>query len=117
MCIKKVDDNAFLILRMTFGCTNGPFDWPDIITEPATDLCNDLLSYSEWDENTIFSPNVNKIKEPITLNNRVPFLPALTLDINVPCCSYGKSDDFVDDVITAGFLNDRWKKLVGAALF
>ena len=45
--ITKVDDNAFLMLIMTFGGANGPFDWPDIITEPETCLCDDLLSCFE----------------------------------------------------------------------
>ena len=59
MCITKVNDNAFLMLRITFSGTNGPFDWPDIINEPATDLfngLNDILSYSVWDEKILFSP-------------------------------------------------------------
>ena len=124
MCITQVDDYALLILRMAFGGANGPYNWPDIINEPVTDLinepvtdiCNDLLECLDWDESEIFSSHISKLEEPILLPDDVPFGLALPLDVEVPLVQHGKADDFIDDIITAGYYTERWRRLAGAAL-
>ena len=107
ICITKVDDYALLILRMAFGGTNRLCDWPNIINELVTDLCNDLLEYPYWDESEIFSPHISKLEEPILLSNDLPFGLALLLDVKIPLARHDKADDFIDDIITAGYYTER----------
>ena len=50
------------------------------------------------------------------LPNSAPFRKALPLHADVPVLPNGKMDDFVDDVVTVGYHNERWRRLAGASL-
>ena len=116
MSITTLDDYAILILRQTFGGAFGPFDFTDIVSEPATDLANDLLSCEDWKEDEIFSLHVELIPPPELLSKDMPFGKARTADVVVPVSKYGKADDFIDDIISVGYFSKRWKRLAGASL-
>ena len=115
MIITKVDDVDLMILWMTFGRANGPFDWPEIITEPVTDLGNDLLN-SNWDETKIHYPRVEKLSVQVLLPTSSTFGKALHLGAAVPFWRRVKADDFLENFSTAGCFNKNCKRLVGASL-
>ena len=77
---------------------------------------NDLLSCENWDETELHSPHVSSIPPPIAQDDSVPFGRARQADVVVPVEKHGKLDDFIDDIISVGYFNPRWKRLVGAAL-
>ena len=104
-----------MILQLAFGGANGPFDYLDIITEPVNDLANDLLN-SDWDETKFSSPRIDTLTEPIILPKALSFGATLSLDVEVPFLLRGNMDDFLDDVVTVGFMSEHWKRLAGASL-
>ena len=116
MCITIIDGIALLILRQTFGGAFGPYDFTDIISEPATDLGNDLITCKDWDEKEICSPHVKSIPPPKLLDSLIPFGQARPADVVVPINEFGKLDDFIDDVMSVGCMSERWERLGGAAL-
>ena len=88
-----------LLLRcLPFGGTYYPSLWC-VVSEFITDLANDILSCSNWDENKLFSPHVLKLKEHTLLPDSIPFSPALPADIVVPPDVWGKVDDFIDGLV------------------
>ena len=115
MSITSIDDFAVMILREPFGGAVCPFSFTDIVSEPATDLGNDLLA-SDWDNSKICSPHIEKLDPPALLDPSIPFGKALSVDAVVPPSSHGKMDDFIDDIITAGCADSNWKRLAGASL-
>ena len=109
MSITSIDDFAVMILREPFGGAVCPFSFRDIVSEPATDLGNDLLA-SDWDETKFYSPYVEKLDPPTLLDTSVPFGQALPADVVVPPSLHGKMDDFIDDIITAEYADSNWKR-------
>ena len=79
-----LDDYAVMILRETFGGAFCPYRFTDTISEPATDLGNDLLSCKDWNENEVFSPHVESLEPPLLFDHSVSFVPARTPDAVVP---------------------------------
>ena len=90
MSITCHDNFALMMLCLTFGGANGLHDWPDMITEPLTDLGNDLLNYPYWNENEMHSPLIDKIGETILLLDLAPFGESIPLDVDVPVLPNGK---------------------------
>ena len=80
------------------------------------DLYDDLLTCSDWDENELFSPHVHKLEPPSFLPDSAPLAPALPADVSMPTNGTGRADVFINDIITVGYANKRWKRLCGAAL-
>ena len=116
MSITTLDDYAILILRQTFGGAFGPFDFTDIASEPITHLGNDMLSRDDWDKEELCSPHIESITPPLVQDTSLHFGIAREADVVVPAEKYGKLDDFIDDIISVGCFNPRWKRLAGVAL-
>ena len=110
----KVDYLTLMIFRMTFGGSNGPFDWPGIITEPVTNLGNDLLN-SNWNGKNTFA-SCGKIIGKNLLPTSPAFGKALPLDVVVPFSPRGKIYDFLDGIATVRYFSKSWKKLSGVSL-
>ena len=54
MSIATLDNYTIIILCETFGGTFCPYRFTDVISEPITNLDNDLLSYIDWNKNNVF---------------------------------------------------------------
>ena len=105
-----------LNLRKAFGSAFGPYLFSHNISEPATNLCNDLTTHTEWEEENMCSPRLDKAPPPSLLLHSIPYSTALPESVDVPIQSYGKMDVCTDDIIPVGLYNTRWKLLVGAPL-
>ena len=116
MSITGLDDCAIIILREPFGRAICPFSFTDIVSEPVTNLGNDFSAYVEYDRKLLYSSHVHSLDPPITFNKSVSFRSALLADIVIPPSLYGRIDDFVDDIITIGYLDNNWQRLTGASL-
>ena len=75
-----MDECAFLILLVAFGCVNGLHDYPNITDEYATDLANDLLNFPDYNETEVYSPNIENLGDPILSPESENFGLALPLD-------------------------------------
>ena len=67
MSMTTLDFYAVVILREKFGGAFYPYRFTDTISEPATNLGNDLLSCKDWNENEVFSPHVESLEPPLLL--------------------------------------------------
>lgn len=115
MSITSIDDFAVMILREPFGGAVCPFSFTDIVSEPTTDLGNDLLN-SDWNDLVLYSPHIHTLDPPVLHDSTVPYGKALPANVVVPPSINGKMDDFIDDIITAGYADSNWKRLAGTAL-
>jgi hypothetical protein len=50
----------------------------------CTDLANYILHGKELDPAVLFSPHQYKLPPPIYLDDSIPFLPTVNLDIEIP---------------------------------
>ena len=107
---------SMLNLRKTFGGALGPYCFTDVVSEPATDLGNDLLSCPDLDGEESRSPRTDTFEPPSTLDDNVAFSPSLPVDVVVPPVKHGLIDDFVDEVVAWSYLDENWKLLDGSAL-
>ena len=114
--ITTLDDLAILNLRQTFGGSFGPYLFSQHVSEPATDLANDLITCPEWDEEQVKSPHLDLVPPPSILPPATAFAPALPPDVIVPLQDHGKLDVHIDDIITVGVCTPRWRRLAGSTL-
>ena len=82
-----------------------------VVSEIITDLGNNLLTYSKWNKTKLFSSHVSKLKAPTLLSANIPLVQALLTDIKVHPCEFGSINDFIDDIITIGYISNRWERL------
>ena len=60
-----------------------------IVSKFITDICNDLLTCSEWNETSLFLPHADKLTPPSFLSDKISVLPTLPADITIPVSSTG----------------------------
>ena len=96
---------ALLIHCLSFGDAYCPSLWC-VVSKIITDLGNDLLTYSEWDETKLFSLYISKLKAPTLFPDNIPLAQVLPADVEVPPCEFGSIDDFIDDIVTIGYKSD-----------
>ena len=103
-CITILCGVALFIRCLPFGGAHCPNLWC-LLSEAVTDLGNDLLSCSDWNESDMHSPLASKLKEPTILDDSIPLGLALPSDVVVPPDPWGRIDACVDDLITVGLLD------------
>jgi hypothetical protein len=89
---------AFIYIRLTFGGSPNPPTWC-CFSEMVTDLANEISMCSEWDPNTLRSPDQPTTPEPKRLSPSVPFAPAQPMAVTIPPVITGRVDGFIDDLI------------------
>ena len=70
-----------------------------LLADIVTDTINDLLKDARWDSEITFCPKIHQVPGPKSLGN-IPFPQARTLSVQMPEEDQGKSDVFLDDIIT-----------------
>ena len=98
-CTSTHNGLAYIQLRLSFEGKGCPPAWCSI-SEITTDLANDLLLCETWHPDDIRSPVQHLIPTEERLPLHTPFAAALSLALEPPAHPEGKSDCFVDDVIT-----------------
>ena len=86
-------------LRMPFGGSPCPSEFA-IVADIMADTINDLLTDTNWDHTKIYSDKFHTIPEPVPLSDDIPYAPAREMSIHIPLEKHGKSDVYVDDLIT-----------------
>ena len=61
-------------------------------------------------------PHSEKLLASVLLSTSAAFGKALPLDVAVPFSPRGKMDDFLDNIATAGYLDENRRRLVGESL-
>ena len=103
-----------LSMRLPFGGSSCPREFC-ILSDLLADLINDLLSCKEWDETKIRSNYVTKIPAPVEMDQAIPFARSRELIVSLPIEDHGKSDVFIDDLISVAVdLNNNLKRLSAA---
>ena len=101
-------------LRLPFGGSPCP-NFFCLITDIITDTINDLLQCKDWDHKTVKSDFVNFIPEMSSVDDSVPFAQSRDLSVDIPIETCGKSDVFIDDVISVCVdLDDNVERLTAA---
>ena len=62
------------------------------------------------------SPYMKLFDPPLLLDDNIPFGPALPANVEVSPVAYGYIDDFINDLVTCGYLDSNQICLAGAAL-
>ena len=92
--------NLILIsLRQPFGGAPCPSEFA-LLADLVTDTINDLLEDNEWDSQKTYSPAALKIPPANPLPMIIPFHNARQLSVDLQVGSSGRSDVYVDDIIT-----------------
>jgi len=86
-------------LRMPFGGSPCPSVFA-LLADVFTDTINDLLNDEKWDSEELFSEKVNQIPAPNKLNDEIPYAQARSMSVKLPDEDCGKSDVFLDDIIS-----------------
>ena len=108
-CVTIIDKMAYIPLRLPFGVAAGPSIY-STMSETIFDLTNDLLNDKKWKLNDLHSPIINKLHEPQSLDNSIPFGRAEKLSVHIPSRT-SFCDGYIDDFLSAGVdINDEVKK-------
>ena len=97
-CLLKIK-YLILSLRMPFGGSPCPSEF-SLLTDIVTDTINDLLNDKNWNNKKIYSKAVHDIPDPVRLSDDIPYAQARSLSVDLPVEENGKSDVFIDDIIT-----------------
>jgi len=89
---------AFVYFRMTFGGSPNPPTWCNF-SEMVADLANEISMCTDWEPETLHSPNQPTTPEPKRLEAAIPHAPAREMAVFVPPLEAGKVDVFIDDLI------------------
>ena len=65
-----------------------------------------LLTNPDWDPDDLHSPIQPIIPPPLLLDDEIPHTPALPLAVDIPISSLGKSDVYIDDMVTVALGTD-----------
>ena len=98
-CCSRYQQFALIPLRAVFGGSPCPSEW-SIISECAADLSNIILNHDGWNPSDTRSPNQTKIAAPQLLDSSQPFEPALPTVVTITTEKHGKTDVYIDDLIT-----------------
>ena len=61
-------------------------------------------------------PHIKSFDLPLLLDDNIPFGSALPADVEGFPVAHGCIDDFINHLVTYGYLNLNWIRLVGAVL-
>jgi len=86
---------------MPFGGAPCPSEFA-VAADLMADTINDLLADTDWDHNDIHSDKIHTIPDPVPLNDDIPFAQARDMSVYIPLEKHGKTDVYVDDLITIG---------------
>ena len=92
-------DLILISLRQSFGGAACPSEFA-LLADLVTDTINDLLEDESWDSQKDYSPATQKIPPANLLPMIIPFHDARDLSVELHVGSRGKSDVYVDDIIT-----------------
>ena len=112
MCITHHCNKSILSLRKTLGGTFGPHLFSQKMSEPSTDLGDDVITCPNYDEATTCSPRLDKIPLLDLLPTTIPCATCLPASLNVPIQYYGKMDTWSDDAMSVWLYKGRWKRLI-----
>ena len=113
VCIKQVW-YILLSICLPFGGSPCPSEFC-LLSDIITDLVNDLLSCSSWDHCTVHSDYLDKIPLTVALDSNIPFTQARDLIVSLPDEDQGKTDCFVDDLISVAVdIDDNLDRLRAA---
>lgn len=90
---------VLLSLRLPFGGANCPGDF-SLLSDVSVDITNDLLQCEEWDFTTVQSPFAPEIPAAKPLPDEVEFGQVRELSVDIPVNDNGKTDGYIDDLIT-----------------
>ena len=103
-----------LSMRLPFGGSSCPQEFC-LLSDLLADLINDLLSCDDWDETEVKSPYVSKIPLADILDPNIPYAKARDLIVSLPVEDHGKSDVFIDDLISVAVdINNNLQRLSAA---
>ena len=103
-----------LSIRLPFGGSPCPSEFC-LLSDILADLITDLLSCEHWDHRTVHSKYLQKIPEAVNLDPTIPFAQARNLIVSLPIEDQGKSDVFIDDLISVAVdINDNLNRLRAA---
>ena len=103
-----------LSIRLPFGGAVCPSEFC-LLSDILTDLINDLFTCKQWDHNKIRSNYIAKIPTAVELDPSIPFAQARDLIVDMPTEDEGKTDCFVDDLISVAVdINDNLDRLRAA---
>jgi hypothetical protein len=89
---------AYIALRLTFGGSPNPPTWC-AFSEMVTDLSNEIPLCTEWNHETLHSPDHPVAPEPKPYPNDSPLAQARPMAVGVPTTVTARTDCFIDDLI------------------
>ena len=105
-CIAKVNELAFLCLRLPFGTTPAPAEYTTV-AEASIDLGNDILRDQFWDTDDVNSPHQSLL--PPEEKQQSASHPVTADPLAVEITSTDASmDGFIDDIITITVNDEHW---------
>ena len=101
-------------LRQPFGGAPCPSEFA-LLADLVTDTINDLLEDETWDYSRDYSMVAQKIPKPKPLSDNISFHKAREMSVSLQVGHRGKSDVYVDDVITiAADIKDNLERITRA---
>ena len=88
-----------LSIRLPFGGATCPSEFC-LLSDMLADLINDLLTCKTWDHTIVKSDYTTKIPPAVDLDPSIPFAQARELIVDLPIEDEGKTDVFIDDLIS-----------------
>jgi hypothetical protein len=90
---------ALIALRLTFGGSPCPNIW-GCLAEPICDLANAIMEHDDWDPLSLHAPNHELVPPKKLMDDNIPFAEGKPLIVDVPVDPKGKSDLYIDDLIS-----------------
>ena len=106
-CCSVFKQFVLIPLRAVFGGSPCPSEW-SIFSESACDLANMFLSHDDWEPLDRHSPIQTRIPPPKLLSEKIPFGEAKPLIVSVPTDNVGKTDVYIDDLVTVALGSDNF---------
>lgn len=101
-------------LRLPFGGAPGPSEF-GVLSDIIADTTNDLYRCEDWDPKELRSDFVEKVPDPIYMDEDIPFAQPREMCVDFPEEDYCKADVFIDDIISMGVdVGDNVEKLKAA---
>ena len=96
-----INEVAYVLisLRLPFGGSPCPNEFC-LVSDITTDCINDVLACPDWNPAKVQSTYTKKIPAAVMLDKSTPFAQAKDLSVTLPDEDQGKTDCFVDDLIT-----------------
>ena len=116
--IVEIKNTKYLIisLRMPFGGSPCPSVFA-LLADIFTDTINDLLNDKKWNNEEIFSDKAYDIPAPKILDENIPYAQARSMSVKLPNEDCGKSDVFLDDIITCAVdINNNLDRITKAPI-